>query len=134
MYFVHQVVEFGAGEGEGENKEEEKGKDPVLEAQQIAKRILGYNSSDPGRLQPVFLRIEKYQQHFPIRHLSSVPEPDADPYDFGPAGSGSVIMCTAPVPDHFINKQKIKKIDFYIFVILNDLLSFRTDVMYLLTL
>ena len=46
------MVEFGAGEGE--NKEEEKGKDPVLEAQQIAKRILGYNSSDPGRLQCVF--------------------------------------------------------------------------------
>jgi hypothetical protein len=54
------VVEFGAGEGE--NKEEEKGKDPVLEAQQIAKRILGYNSSDPGRLQSMYLssRIGKY--------------------------------------------------------------------------
>jgi hypothetical protein len=53
VYCVHQVVEFGAGEGE--NKEKEKGKkDPVLEAQQIAKRILGYNSSDPGRLQCVF--------------------------------------------------------------------------------
>jgi hypothetical protein len=44
------VVEFGAGEGENK-EEEEKDKDPVLEAQQIAKRILGYNSSDPGRLQ-----------------------------------------------------------------------------------
>jgi hypothetical protein len=58
------VVEFGAGEGE--NKEEEKGKDPVLEAQQIAKRILGYNSSDPGRLQSVYPRIRKYQQHFTL--------------------------------------------------------------------
>jgi hypothetical protein len=61
MYRVHQVVEFDAGEGE--NKEEEKeSKDPVLEAQQIAKRILGYNSSDPGRLQSMYLssRIGKY--------------------------------------------------------------------------
>jgi hypothetical protein len=90
VYWVHQVVEFGAGEGENK-EEEEKAKDPVLEAQQIAKRILGYNSSDPGRLQSVLPRIGKYQQHFSIRPLSIVPEPYPDPYDFGPVGSGSVI-------------------------------------------
>ena len=38
-----------------EKKEEEKGaKNTVLEAQQIAKKILGYNSSDPGRPTRVF--------------------------------------------------------------------------------
>ncbi len=105
VYWVHQVVEFGAGEGENK-EEEEKAKDPVLEAQQIAKRILGYNSSDPGR-QSVYPRIGKYQQHFTIRHLSSVPEPYPDPYDVGPCRIRiRLIICAAPDPDSSISKQK----------------------------
>jgi hypothetical protein len=124
VHCVHQVVEFGAGEGE--NKEEEEGKkDPVLEAQQIAKRILGYNSSDPGRLQSVFLRLGKYQQHFSIRPLSSVPEPDSDPYNFGPVRSGSVIRVFVRLRFRIISStsKKSKKLIFTLLFFMSCYLS-----------
>ncbi len=42
-----------------------------------------------------------------VRHFNSGSRVvDPDPYVFGPPGSGSVIICTAPDPDSSINKQK----------------------------
>jgi hypothetical protein len=50
--------------------------------------------------------------------------PDSDTQDFGPPGSGSVIVCTDQGPDlapeqdsdPSFNRQKIKNLDFYSFV------------------